>query len=52
VLKADYFSKTRSLGYTRIKGFIIPVDTLVVYTDSVKVNMSSDSLLKYIELSF
>jgi hypothetical protein len=51
-VKADYFTKTWGPGYTRIRGYITPVDTLIVYTDSVKVNMNTDSLLKYIELSF
>jgi hypothetical protein len=51
-VKTDFFSKTRNFGYTRIKGYLSPVDTLVVYTDSARVNMSSDSLMQYIKLSF
>ena len=50
-IKADYFIASQGTRYLRAKGFIVPDDTLVVYTDSIEVNIRFDSLVHRVELS-
>lgn len=50
VLKADYFAITRGQGYTRIKGIIRSNDSLTIYSDSIKIIVSPDSLVQSLHL--
>lgn len=54
-IKADYFAASKTLSrnptYRRTKGFLWINDTLVIYTDSVEVDIRSDSLVHQVELS-
>lgn len=50
LLKADYFIKTRGSGYVRLKGIMQGIDTLTVYTDSIGVIVSPDSVSRSLNL--
>jgi hypothetical protein len=51
-IKADYFTMAQDSACRRAKGFIRSVDdTLVIYTDSIEVDLRSDTLVHHVELS-
>jgi hypothetical protein len=51
-IKADYFTMMQDSAFRRTKGFILSVDdTLVIYTDSIEVDVHPDSLVHHVELS-
>jgi hypothetical protein len=50
-IKADYFAFFRDSTYRRTKGFMRANDTLIICTDSIKVDIWSDSLAPQVKLS-
>ena len=54
-IKADYFTvshvRSQDSVYLRTKGFLRTVDTLVIYTDSINVDIRSDTPVHRVELS-